>query len=185
MINENKLGLCIATQNWAGAEVLLRQMAEKKRAPASVFYNLAKVLEIQGKKDQISTWLQKAIETDPKHTNSWFELGRALMRDDPIAAEKAFSRASMLDPLDNDCWRNLVRLRLRIGDWEGCSKALGHLPNDTETQVAKYRIACETGQPSKSLRDALFLNKEMRPDAIKALTRVARGSLPFRFPQAR
>lgn len=179
------LGHFLSTQNWSAAEDLLRQMADLRDVPASVFYNLAKVLEVQGKNAQISSWLQKAVNSDPKHTHAWFELGRSLMLDDPIAAENAFSRAAILDPSDGDCWRNLARLRLRMGDWVGCSEALKHLPKDQETQVISYRISCERGLANETLRDDLLAKREIRPDAIKALTRVAKGSMPLRFPQAR
>lgn len=172
----------IAAQDWPAAERMLRRMAAQKGAPASVFYNLAKVLDQMGQGAKMLPWLRRAVATDPQYQHAWFELGRALMRDDPAQAAAAFARAAALDPADQDCWRNLARLRLRLGDWAGCAAALAHLPADGETAILSYRLACETGNATAQQRSALLADKALRPAALKALTRVAKGSLPLRLP---
>jgi tetratricopeptide (TPR) repeat protein len=149
-----------------------------------VYYNLAKVLEAQGRKMEMLPWLERAVQKAPSHADAWFELGRVLMATDLVAAEEAFTRSVGLKPAE-DCWRNLARLRLRLCDWEGCAVALAQLPGDTETRTIAYRVACELGHDVRQMRAQLLAEASIRPDALKALTRVSRGSLPLKFPQAR
>ncbi len=176
----------LARRDWKAAEALLRKAAVAG-APAAVFYNLAKVLEMRGKTADIAPWLEKAVAADPRHPNAWFELGRARMdlNGDLPGAEAAFSRAVDLEPDDADAWRNLARLRLRLGNWAGCAEALVHLPEDAETLPMAYRVACERSEDTEALRARLLSDRALRPAALKALTRVAKGQLPLRLPQAR
>ena len=136
----------LARGDWSAAENALLDAASRRGATAGVFYNLARVLEAQGKDNEMIPWLRKAVAVDPNHSMAWYELGRAQMAHDPQAAEKSFSTAAKLSPGDQDCWRHLARLRMRLADWEGCSAALRELPEDTETLSIAYRVACETTQ---------------------------------------
>lgn len=176
----------LARQDWTGAEALLRKAAVKG-ASAPVFYNLAKVLEMQGKGREMAPWLEKAVAADPRHVNAWFELGRLRMDvvEDLPGAEAAFAKVVALGADDADAWRNLARLRLRMADWRGCAAALAHLPEDRETLPMSYRVACERGEDAKELRARMLADPTLRPAALKALTRVAKGTLPLRLPQAR
>jgi tetratricopeptide (TPR) repeat protein len=169
----------IAAADWPGAEAVLRRAATAS-APAAVFYNLAKVLEMQGKPDR-AEWLARAVTRDPGHQAAWFELGRARL-DAPAVALDAFHRAATLAPGDTDAWRMVLRLALRLCDWPRLAAALAHLPQDAETQVARYRWRAETGQATADDRAALLADAAMRPAALKALTRVAKGALPLRLP---
>lgn len=180
-MDAGKLARLLSRADWKGAEALLRRAAGRPGATAAVFYNLAKVLEVQGRSHQMRPWLQKAVESDPNHADAWFELGRALMATDFPGAEAAFARSVALKP-DADCWRNLARLRLRLQDWDGCLEALRHLPEDAETLPMAYRVACETGAVATDLRDRMLCDPALRPEALKALTRVAHGTLPLKLP---
>lgn len=186
MLDPAKLGTFIAKRNWPAAELVLRQMAAQDGAPASVFYNLAKVLEMQQKHGERVAHLREAVRRQAQYGAAWFELGRALIAEqDWPEAEAAFAQAALQDPDDQEIWRSLARLRLRLGDWSGCRVALSRLPEDAETKIMHYRTAAELGEDTSHLRAQLLADKSLRPGAIKALTRVAKGSLPLRFPQAR
>ncbi|SEQ91499.1 hypothetical protein [Thalassovita taeanensis] len=181
MVDLSSLPRLLAAENWPAAEKLLRRAAGHKNAPAQVFYNLAKVIEAQGGAGLF--WLKRAVRADPRYAVAWFELGRGLIdaRDLP-GAEAAFAKAALLDPSDAEAWRNLLRLRLRLSDWARARGALGHLPEDMETRLAAYRIAAELGEDVTNLRAALLADPAIRPEAIKALTRTAKGQVPLRFP---
>lgn len=179
MIDLSALPKLLARADWPAAEALLRRAAVDG-APAAVYYNLAKVLEMQGKPDR-ADWLDRAVARDPHHAAAWFELGRARI-ETPAAALAAFHRAADLLPADADAWRMVLRLALRLCDWPRLDAALTRLPDGPETRVARYRWRAETGQANADDRAALLADATMRPDAIKALTRVARGTIPLRLP---
>ncbi len=170
----------LAKGDWPGAERLLRRAVQGKDAPAPMFYNLAKVLEAQGKVDQVLHWLRRAVARDAGHAAAWFEIGRALTGQHDLAgAEAAYARAAALDPGDGDVWAALWPLRLRLCDWAGARAALAHLPDTGATRAAAYRVACELGEAPDPA--ALLADPAGRPEALKALTRVARGRLPMRI----
>ncbi|WP_068300418.1 hypothetical protein [Pararhodobacter sp. CCB-MM2] len=182
MSDLSRLPHLLSRQDWAGAEALLRRALIDPKAPAALAYNLAKVLELQGK-DGVE-WLRRCVAQEPRHADGWFELGRALMVTDFAGAEAAFAHSVALKPAA-DAWLNLARLRLRLGDWAGCGAALAQLPQTAETRAMAYRVACETGSDTSAQRADLLSRASERPEALKALTRTAKGHLPLRLPQAR
>lgn len=171
----------IQAEDWPRAEKVLRRAADAKGASAEVYYNLAKVLEAGGKAGQRTIWLRRAVAKRPDYAMAWFELGRAALegRDFQTALE-AFGKAATLDPMDCDARRNLGRVALRLCDWEGAKQGFGDDP-DLEARLAWYRIRTETGEASPSDRDALLSNPSERAEALRTLTRVAKGSLPLRL----
>jgi tetratricopeptide (TPR) repeat protein len=181
------LARALARQDWGEAERLLRRAARRTGAPAAVFYNLAKVLEAQGKGDQRLAWLRRATAADPAHADAWFETGRALVATaDLAAAERAFARAAALDPTAVDAWRMLARVRLRLGHWAAAREAFARAgPADAEARLAAYRIACELGEPALALRDALLADPALRPAMLRTLGQTARGRLPLRLAPRR
>ncbi|MHC0053471.1 tetratricopeptide repeat protein [Actibacterium sp. D379-3] len=183
MVDLSTLQAKLAAQDWAGAERLLRRAAQDRRAPAQVFYNLGKVLEAAGKPQQSGPWYRKAVAGDPAYALAWFELGRwAVAADDLALAEKAFAKAVDLAPEDADAWRNLGRVRLRLGQWAAARIAWARFA-DGEARSALYRIAAELGEDVQDLQRGLLADPALRPEAMKALTRVARGRVPLRFPK--
>jgi tetratricopeptide (TPR) repeat protein len=172
----------LAVADWPAAERLLRRAA-RPGAAAAVFYNLAKVLEAQGKTGQVAHWLGRAVAADPGHAKAWFELGRAQhAAGDSGRALVAFRKAATLDPADTEAWRMVLHLALRLCDWAGAEAALDHLPDGPGTAAARYRVLAETGRAGPQDRAALLADPAGRPEALKALTRVAKGSLPLRLP---
>lgn len=170
-------------ENWSAAEKVLRAAARKKVAPAEVFYNLAKVLEASGKAAQMRTWLQRALKAKPDYAMAWFELGRcALAQQDFPSAFKAFERANALDPKDQDARRNLGRIALRLGVWDKAAACFARA-EDTEAQLALYRIASERGEDTGALRETLLALPDDRPEVLKTLTRTAKGAIPLKLPQ--
>ncbi|MBC58090.1 MAG: hypothetical protein CL814_14310 [Confluentimicrobium sp.] len=184
MVDVSSLPALLQAEDWAGAERLLRRAAKDRRAPAQVFYNLGKVLEAGGKAPQSGAWYRRAVAVEPGYANAWFELGRwAVAAEDLVLAEQAFARAARLAPQDLDAWRNLGRVRLRRGQWAQARTAWLHLGDDAEARVALYRVTAELGEDTGAARAALLSDPALRPQAMKALTRVAKGAVPLRFPK--
>ena len=170
-------------ENWPAAEKVLRGAAKKKNAPADVYYNLAKVLEASGKAAQMRPWLERAVTAKPDYATAWFELGRcALAQLDLRLSLRAFDRACALDPKDPDARRNLGRIALRLGIWDKATACFAE-DDDTEAQLARYRIASETGEDTQALRKALLVRPDDRPEVLKTLTRTAKGTIPLKLPQ--
>ena len=118
------LGRLLAEEDWSNAERVLRRAAKAGDAPAQVPYNLAMVLQKQGKQRPSGQWLKSALAKDPAYQAAWFELGRwAVAEQDLEQAEKAFARAVDLDQADMDAHRNLGRVALRRGNWDLAAEA--------------------------------------------------------------
>ncbi len=127
-------------------------------------------------------WLKRAVAADARYGVAWFELGRAQIEaGDWAAAEQAFSWALALDPVDADARINLARLRLRLGDWMGARAACEGLAETGEVLAILYRAVCELGEDASDLQDRLLADPTERVRALKALTRVAKGSVPLRL----
>lgn len=181
MKDMKSLAALVSAQDWPAAELLLRRLAKGKAPAPDVFYNLAKVLEAAGKSGQMKHWLERAVAANPRYGIAWFELGRAALEHGALdAAQAAFQQSVNLMPADLDAKRNLGRIALRIGDWNKATDCFAP-QSDKEAQLAHYRIAAETGNPTKELRDALLAQRAWRPEVIKTLTRTAKGSIPLRI----
>ncbi|WP_299407436.1 tetratricopeptide repeat protein [uncultured Roseobacter sp.] len=173
----------LQAQDWPRAERLLRRAAQKKGAPAEVYYNLAKVLEARGKPAQRQIWLKRAVSERPDYAMAWFELGRAALDDgDLVAAAQAFDTAARLAPEDHEARRLSAQLALRLGDWEKAKAGFAE-STDSEARLARYRIAAEQGEDTTAARAALLRDPEMRPAVLRVLTRTAKGTLPLKLPQ--
>ncbi len=175
----------IQSQDWSSAERVLRKAAQGKSASAEIFYNLAKVLEQVGKPEQRAAWLKRAVARRPDYALAWFELGCIALEDgESDAALKAYQKAWEADPSDSDARRMVARLSLRLGRWEDARNALQE-DQDTEALMLRYRIAAEMGDATPALRDGLLQDAASRPEALRTLTRVAKGSIPLSLPQLR
>lgn len=180
------LTTALRARDWPQAEVLLRPHAARPDAPVAILFNLGKVLLEQARPTEAADWLTRATARQPGHAGAWFELGRARLGTGDLAgAAEGFGQALRLDPDDADARRNLGRIALRLGDWDRAAACFAQATDD-EALIARYRIACETGKDARGLRDQMLARADLRPQAIKALVRVARGSVPLRMPaQAR
>ncbi|MEO1776729.1 MAG: tetratricopeptide repeat protein [Pseudomonadota bacterium] len=188
MADLSRLPSLIQAQDWAAAERLLRRAAQARRAPPEVFYNLGKVLAAAGKPHQSPPWYRKAVQARPDYAIAWFELGAAEMAEGRLrAAYAAFGRALALDPADRDAQRTLARLSLRLGEWEQAARLwapFADTDTDTEAAVARYRIACETGDwpTATALLAKLRADPQTRLLALQAMTRTGRGRLSLALP---
>lgn len=182
MARLSDLPTLVQTRQWKAAETLLRRQAAKPAATADIFYNLAKVLEADGRGRQARCWLEKAVAARPDYAAAWFELGRWFLADDQLrSAYAAFASAARHAPHDADAKRNLGRLALRLGEWETARSAWSAI-DDVEAQCARYRITVETGNDAGQQLDALLEMSGARPVVLKAMTRTARGRIPLRLP---
>ena len=190
MADLSALPRLLASADWPAAERVLRRAAASRGATAAVFYNLAKVLEAQGKHAQRQTWLARALSCDPNHGLAWYELARVLVDTQALdAAEHALGRAAQLLPNDADVALMLAQIRLRAGNWLGARQALAVFdsaatPPD-RVDLLRYRIACELGEDASAQRQSLLARPHLRPSVLQALTRTGRGALPLTIkPQA-
>lgn len=181
-----KLAAAISRSDWPTAERLLRQWAQKKSAPATVFYNLAQVLVRSGKADQAGAWYRKAVAADPGYADAWCEYGAwRLERGEAAEARAAYAKALALRSEDLDARRGAARTAMRLGEWRAAAAdwtmVLQSAPDDEEAQVGALRAALETNDPSAGqARRELAARPQARPALLKALTRSAKGSVPLR-----
>lgn len=181
MADLSRLPALLQAADWPRAERLLRQAAKAKSAPAEVFYNLAKVLEEAGKPAQRVQWLRRAVKRRPDYAKAWYELGRALLdAGDLAAAGEAFETAHALHPGDAQARRMFARISLRLGLWEQAEAAFEGA-EDREARLARYRIVAETGRATRADRQDLLCDPALRPEALKTLTRTAKGGVPLRL----
>ncbi len=155
MVNLSSLPVLLATEDWIAAETLLREAVQSDGARAAVFFNLAKVLEKQGRTEEREALIKRALEMESGHAQAWFDLGM-LRADggDLRGAEAAFSRAAECRPQDEAAWRQVLRMRVALGRWIGVQEALNHLPQDAETvDAAQQALAALQHAPAQSARD--------------------------------
>ncbi|QPM90221.1 tetratricopeptide repeat protein [Pseudooceanicola algae] len=174
----DQLPALLAAGDWTSSERLLLRAAKGKGAPASVFYNLGRVMMEQGKMRPAETWLKRAVAADPSHANGWYELGRArLEMRDLQAACQCFARSLALAPADPDARISLGRVALRLGEYVKVREALAPMAwRDGEVDGMLYRAAAELRLPeAEALRDTLWQRDPAR--ALKAVTRASKGRL--------
>ncbi|MFT6773061.1 MAG: tetratricopeptide (TPR) repeat protein [Paracoccaceae bacterium] len=179
MVDLSPLPQMLAAADWRGAEALLRRAAADRRAPAAVHYNLAKVLVEGGKPAQAGIWFRRAVTAAPDHAAAWFEYGRwAVDRGDLPLASAAFAKAAALAPDDADARRNLGRVALRLGDWPRALAAWQALGDDPEAAAGRYQAQTELHGATMDAARAL-LRAQRNAAGLQAITRTARGALPF------
>ena len=171
----------LQTGAWHEADRLLAPLTGADTAHPSMLYNHGKVLMELGRMAEARVLLQRAVRALPGHAAAWFELGRAALavEDFPTAFE-AFSRALELEPGDTDARRNLGRVALRLGRYSQARAAWTALRGDAEADLALYRIAAETGDPSAARQRRTLLDTHPdRAQVIRTLVRVSKGAIPL------
>lgn len=146
-----------------------------------MLYNHGKVLMEMGRMQAAAELLHRAVSAAPDHAAAWFELGRsALLQEDFITSFTGFSRALELTPNDQDARCNLGRVALRLGEYSAARAAWSPLRGDAEADLALYRIAAETGDPSAARkRHDLLMHHPNKAAVIRTLVRVSKGALPL------
>jgi len=179
----DQLHRAIAQQNWEQAAEILRPLCMGKIVHPSLLYNFGKVLIEQQTWAEAVVILTRTVAIAHENANAWFELGRAhLGCDDLPAAAKAFQRALELVPSDDDARRNLGRILLRLGHWLEAKCVWEPLKGDAEADLAIYRLAAETKDPTaRTLREGLLQSHPNRAAVIQTLCRVSKGAIPLRL----
>ncbi|PJE29671.1 tetratricopeptide repeat protein [Pseudooceanicola antarcticus] len=180
MSSVEKLNRALGAGDWKTADEILSRLARKAPADAALLYNLGRVKMERGQWPAARTWLRRALAAAPSHAHAWFELGRTELKlGDLAAAQQGFARAMALDPSDADARLNLARIATRLADHAAVREALAPLAGQTaEIDALRYRAAAELGLPeAEPEAAALWSRKGARAEALKALTRVAKGRL--------
>ncbi|WP_010139184.1 tetratricopeptide repeat protein [Oceanicola sp. S124] len=178
----DKLNHALTQGDWKAADEILSRLVRRAPGEASLLYNLGRVKMERGQWPAARTWLRKAIAAAPGHAHAWFELGRTeLQLGDLAAAQRGFAKAVALDPADADAHLNLARIALRLGAFAEVRAALAPLAGQgAEIDALRYRAAAELGLPEAGEEAAaLWSRSGARAEALKALTRVAKGRLPL------
>lgn len=180
----NALQQALLHENWEAAARILGPFAARPDAHPSILYNYGKVLLEQGKAQAAQAVLQRLLAQEAGHVNGWFELGRAaLLSEDLGTADRAFAQVLQRTPNDRDAALNLARVRLRLGQFEAAHQLWLQFEGTREADLALYRTAAEQALPEAGERSAKLLRDHPeRAAVLKALTRVAKGSLPLRLP---
>ncbi|HRH82334.1 MAG TPA: tetratricopeptide repeat protein [Thiobacillaceae bacterium] len=77
--------------------------------------------------DQAADGFRKALEVEPGHADTWFNLGFAQDKlGDRRAAGAAFSHATELDPRHDRAWYGLGLVHAHLGDHAAAAAALRH-----------------------------------------------------------
>lgn len=171
----------LAGGDWAKADAVLAPVTAAADAHPSMLYNHGKVLMELGRMEAAAGLLHRTVRTAPGHEAAWFELGRvAMSQEDFATAFTAFSRVLELTPNDEDARRNLGRVAIRQGQFSAARAAWSPLRGDAEADLALYRIASETGDPSAARqRQDLLARHPNRAAVIKTLVRVSKGAIPL------
>lgn len=177
----HRLQKALTQGDWAQADALLAPVTAKAEAHPSMLYNHGKVRMELGQMAAASELLHRTVRSAPGHAEAWFELGRAaLLQEDFATAFTGFLHALELTPEDEDARRNLGRVALRLGKYGAAHTAWMPLRGDAEADLALYRIAAETGDPSAAQqRQALLACHPDRPAVIRTLVRVSKGAIPL------
>lgn len=173
-----ELSAALAAGRWPEAERLLTGLAPGGHP--SVLYNLGRVKMELGKWAEARDWLTRCLDAAPRHAHAWFELGRTELELDALeAARDAFAHAVTLDPTDGDARLNLARICLRLGDYPPVRELLAPMAGQSvEIDALRYRAAAELGLPEALAEgEALWAREGGRAEALKALTRVAKGRM--------
>lgn len=176
-----RLQKALATGDWAAADAVLAPVTAADDAHASLLYNHGKVLMEMGRIAAAADLLHRTVQVASSHQAAWFELGRvALMQEDFTTAFSGFSRALDLNPDDEDARRNLGRVALRLGQYRVARVTWRPLRGDAEADLALYRIAAESGDPSAAQqRRDLLARHPNRAAVIRTLVRVSKGAIPL------
>ncbi|MEL7346779.1 MAG: tetratricopeptide repeat protein [Pseudomonadota bacterium] len=119
MSDVKKIEACLAAEDWAGAEALLRKLSRGQNPSHAVMYQLGRVLARQGKVGQAIPWLRKAVAAKKDHAPSLAELGQMqLAQGNEEAAIDALARSVHLRPTNVETRLTLARLALKREHWE-------------------------------------------------------------------
>lgn len=176
-----KLKTALERGDWVDADAVLAPATAAVDAHPSMLYNHGKVLMELGRLGAAADQLHRTVQAAPDHAAAWFELGRvALLQEDFTTAFNGFSQALDLTPDDMDARRNLGRVAIRLGAYRAAHAAWLPLRGDAEADLALYRIASETGDPSADrLRYDLLASHPNRAAVIRTLVRVSKGAIPL------
>ncbi|WP_310619164.1 tetratricopeptide repeat protein [Flexibacterium corallicola] len=182
MIDLSQLPFLISAGRWQEAETLLKKASRRKECPAELHYNLGKVYEQLGKTEKIGPCFLQAVQKLPDYSIAWFELGRWQVAQNQLdRALASFQKVVALSPADQDAWRNVGRLGLRLGLWAVAKDAWEKLSGE-EADQALYRIAAETGdETAPALLSTLLEAPSARPRILKEMVRTAKGRIPLRL----
>jgi Tfp pilus assembly protein PilF len=57
---------------------------------------MARALAKLGRANEANNWLDKAVQSNPQNYRAWYQIG--LLADDPVTAQSAYEKATMIQP---------------------------------------------------------------------------------------
>lgn len=167
------------------AEMVFRALSQKAQTSPDVRCGLGVALSHLGRVEEAKAELRKALEYNPLHQQSWFNLGRiALDHEQWSEALEQFQRCVELAPDDVDAWVCLGMAAIELDLGERARQALGRAralgPQRTEPLVQLGVMAAREGRPAVALdffEQALKINGSHGPAHLmraKALVQLQR-----------
>lgn len=122
------------------AEMVFRTLSSKATTSAEARCGLGMSLRFLGRLDEAETELRKGLEFNPRHHESWFNLGRiSLERQKWNDALEQFQRCVELAPDDVDAWVSLGMAAVELGLGDRARSALARAralaPESTEPLI--------------------------------------------------
>jgi protein O-GlcNAc transferase len=149
-------------EDYAGAELLLRQALDCAPGRSSIMGNLAAALIGQEKFADALDLSEQAIAADPNNAEAWLNLGRCLEADrDYPAALLAYDRALAIKPDYAEAWSSRGNVQTAV--------------NHTDEALASYEkaVALRADFPAALANQAVLLNRLSRP--AEALPKIQRA----------
>ncbi len=171
----------IATPQWQHQEHVLRAAAGSGRAEPETFAEFARLLEASGSPDQAIAWLKRVLREQPGHCLAWLALGQIFSQQGAgPSAVRCFETVSALVKDDPKAMRLLGETALAYGHWEIARRCYDGA-QDPDAQLARYRIAAETGQQTWALRQALMADPALRARLLDEGCNVSKGGFAIRL----
>jgi len=171
--------------SYRSAEGLWRDTIAKNPDAFLAQYNLAHLLQLEGRLDEAEHHYREALRIDSDDSTTHSNLGKlAQDRGQPRRAIRLYRRALELDPANLDAHNNMAVMLVRLGDVEA---ALSHLRSALEIEpdsaTVHYNLA-ELSERSKRFEDALAhyqrvkeIDPSIAPDKVSAGIARSRAAL--------
>jgi len=120
MLGENAL----RRRDWDQAASELTKCLELNPNFDQAMVGLGRALVNQGKADEAKTWIEKALNYNPRNYRAWYELGYVKSKSDPAAAIEAYSKAIGIQPNFAPVRRDLGMLEYQQKNYAESAKQL-------------------------------------------------------------
>ena len=83
-------------QDWPKAAEQLQRCLDLNPNFDNAMTGMARALAKLGRANEANNWLDKAVQSNPQNYRAWYQIG--LLADDPVTAQSAYEKATMIQP---------------------------------------------------------------------------------------